>query len=303
MASAGSLGRRTVDLLRRAVPQRSGPARDQGGGPIGRPARSALRPAPNEGALARVPETVVVDDLVFHIDPRNGPLGPAIATGHYESGVVGLFRRRLSPGDTFVDVGASFGYVSTQIGRHLGPRGSVVVFEPGRQHHSLLLLNLAANGVLSAEVHPIALANRQGLLWYRRLGASGVVSPFDGNALGLTHHDLVQCSTLDRELGGRTVHGLRIDVAGAEGIVLAGARGVLRWNAPTVVFRFDPAALAAVSKMSAHEVLELLNGLGYLVGPLGDPDAPPEPLLPDAIVARADAAGPLVLVAWSALRD
>lgn len=223
-----------------------------------------------------MPETVVVDDLVFHIDPRHGPNGPVLAAGQFEPAVLGTLRGVLSAGDTFVDVGASFGYLSTQIGRHLGPRGSVIAFEPGRQHHSLLLLNLVANGVLAAEVHPIALGNRQGLVWYRQLGFDGVVSAFDGNALGLTHHDLVQCSTLDRELGGRTVHAIRIDVAGAEGLVVLGAKGVLRSSAPTLAVRFDPARLLAVSKMAGADVLELLQDLGYLMGVIEDPDRRPD---------------------------
>jgi FkbM family methyltransferase len=305
MSSVRSIGRRTADLLRRAMPERPSASLDLA---IRRPPRPTGRPngAPGrtEGPLDRVPETVVVDDLVFHIDPRNGPIGPALAAGQFQPTVLGTLRNVLSPGETFVDVGASFGYLSTQIGRHLGPRGSVVAFEPGRQHHSLLLLNLIANGVLSADVHPIALTNRPGLLWYRGLGADGVISPFDGNALGLTHHDLVQSSTLDRELGGRTVHGIRIDVAGAEGLVLLGARGVLRSSAPVLLIHFDPTALSAVSKMSGADVLDLLNGLGYLVGIVEDAERRPDALSPELIAARSEGAGlPLDLMAWSALRE
>jgi FkbM family methyltransferase len=218
--------------------------------------------------------------------------------------VLGMLQGVLSPGDTFVDVGASFGFLSTQLGRHVGPRGSVIAFEPGRQHHSLLLLNLVANGVLSAEVHPIALTDRQGLVWYRRLGSDGVVSSFDGNALGLAHHDLVPSSTLDRELGGRNVHAIRIDVAGAEGLVALGAKGILRSSAPTLVLRFEPASLMAVSKMAGADLLELLQDLGYLVGVISDPDRRPDPMPAEAILALSEATGrPFDLIGWSPLRE
>lgn len=304
MLSTRSLGRRTADLFRRAAPSR---ARRPFDTVLARRARPSRRPppaaAPAESPLDRVPETVVVDDLVFHLDPRQGPTAPLVAAGQFEPTVLATLRHLLSPGDTFVDVGASFGFLSTQLGRHVGPRGNVVVFEPGRQHHSLLLLNLVSNGVLSAEVHPIAVTNRQGLVWYRRLGGDGVVSAFDGNALGLAHHDLVPSSTLDRELGGRVVHAIRLDVAGAEGLVVLGARGVLRSSAPALVVSFEPSRLMAVSKMTGADLLELLRDLGYLVGVIDDADRRPEPAPADAVLALAEAeGGPLELLAWSPLR-
>jgi len=236
------------------------------------------------------PKTVVVDDLVFHLDPADFAIGPHLSQGEYEPAVLAVLRNRLGPGDTFVDVGASFGFFSTQIGRHVGPRGSVIAFEPGPQNHSLLLLNLASNGVLSAEVHQIALSNKRGLLAYSRSGANGVVSPFGGDPRELSNHDLVQASTLDRELGGRSVQAVKIDVEGAEGLVLMGARAVLRSSAPTVIFEFSPPALEAVSKMGGAETLALLVDLGYVISVIEDAEPTPRPASPGEILERYEAA-------------
>src|ERR1700728_3744642 len=166
---------------------------------------------------------VVIDDLIFHLDPADFAIGPQLSRqGTYEPEVLAVLRGHLNRGDTFVDVGASFGYFSTQLGRHVGPSGSVMAFEPGPQNQSLLLLNLATNGVDWAEVRQMALSDKSGLFAYSRSGANGVVSVFSGDPRELSNHDLVPASTLDREIGGRPANGIKIDVEGAEGLVLFG---------------------------------------------------------------------------------
>jgi len=229
----------------------------------------------DRGSL-QAPTTVVIDDLVFHLDPADFAIGPHLSRhGNYEPDVLAVLRRHLVPGNTFVDVGASFGYFSTQIGRHVGPSGSVIAFEPGPQNQSLLLLNLFANGVVGAEVHQMALSDNPGLFAYSRSGANGVVSAFGGDPRELANHDLVRASTLDRELCGRRVHAVKIDVEGAEGLVLSGGRSTLESSEPTIVFEFSPPALESVSKMSGEDLLGLLVQLGYSIDVIDRPDATP----------------------------
>jgi FkbM family methyltransferase len=254
------------------------------------------------GAGDGVLNTVVVDDLVFHLDPNDFAIGPHLSrAGNYEPAVLATLRSHLRPGDTFVDVGASFGYFSAQMGRHVGPRGTVIAFEPGPQNQSLLLLNLFANGVLGAEVHQIALGVEPGLFVYSRSGANGVISPFGGDARELGNHDLVRASTLDHELSGRRIDTMKVDAEGAEGLILFGGRSMLRSNLPTVVFEFSPPALEAISKMTGEDVLSLLAGLGYSLDVIGGLDDQPTPRSPTEIIDRYEGApeGHLDLLAWS----
>lgn len=247
------------------------------------------------------PMTVVIDDLVFHLDPADFAIGPhLLRQGNYEPEVLAVLRRHLVPGDTFVDVGASFGYFSTQMGRHVGPRGTVIAFEPGPQNQSLLLLNLSTNGVVGAEVHQLALSDKPGLFAYSRSGANGVVSIFGGDPRELAHHDLVSASTLDRELGGRAVSVIKIDVEGAEGLVLFGGRSTLQSSAPTIVFEFSPPALESVSKMQGPDVLGLLVELGYSIDVIEGLDAQPANKSAGEVMERYEGApeGHLNLLAW-----
>jgi FkbM family methyltransferase len=252
-----------------------------------------------DGSSGVAPVEVRVDDVVFRIDPEDFAIGPHLARpGGYEPDVLVTLQRALEPGGTFVDVGASFGYFSTRVGRHVGPEGTVVAFEPGPQNQSLLLFNLAANGVDTAEVRQLALGAEPGLFAYSRSGANGVVSRFRGDPNELANHDLVRVSTLDRELAGRSVDALKVDAEGAEGLVLAGGRELLADSRPTVVFEFSPPALESVSDMSGSAVLRMLEGLGYSVGVIGG--GVPSALRPQEILGRYERApeGHLNLVAW-----
>jgi FkbM family methyltransferase len=247
------------------------------------------------------PTTVVVDDLVFHLDPGDFAIGPHISRqGHYEPDVLAALRRGLGRGDTFGDVGASFGYFSTQLGRHVGPEGTVIAFEPGPQNQSLLLLNLFANGIVGAEVHQVALSDRVGLFAYSRSGANGVVSPFGGDPRELTNHDLVRASTLDHELAGREVGAIKIDVEGAEGLVVLGGTATLRSRPPTLVFEFSPPALESVSRMRGEDLLGLLADLGYAIDLIGGTGGPPTSRSAREVMDRYEGSpeGHLNLLAW-----
>jgi FkbM family methyltransferase len=244
---------------------------------------------------------VVIDDLVFHLDPADFAIGPHLSRqGNYEPGVLAVLRQHLAPGDTFVDVGASFGYFSTQLGRHVGPSGTVMAFEPGPQNQSLLLLNLAMNGVEGAEVRQMALSDRPGLFAYSRSGANGVVSLFGGDPKELSNHDLVPASTLDRELVGRSVNAIKIDVEGAEGLVLFGGRSTLRSSTPSIVFEFSPPALESVSKMGGPDLLQLLVELGYSIDVIAGSDTQPTNRSTQEVMHRYESApeGHLNLLAW-----
>jgi FkbM family methyltransferase len=255
----------------------------------------------DERGSDQAPTEVVIDDLVFHLDPADFAVGPHLSRhGDYEPDVLAVLRRHLVPGNTFVDVGASFGYFSTRIGRHVGPSGSVIAFEPGPQNQSVLLLNLHANGIVGAEVHQMALSDHPGLFAYSRSGANGVVSIFGGDPRELANHDLVRASTLDREMARRPVHAIKIDVEGAEGLVLSGGLSTLESSEPTIVFEFSPPALELVSKMSGEDVLGLLVGLGYSIDVIEGPGAGATHRSIKEVMDRYEGApeGHLNLVAW-----
>lgn len=125
------------------------------------------------------------------------------------------WRRRLDPGQVFIDVGANIG-VYTIFAVELGAH--VIAVEPSSMVSHRLRENLALNGY-EAELHEVVLSNQPGtVLFDDSLDVLGHIS----NA-GVEK----RAETLDRLLGARHAAGVKIDVEGAERLVLEGAMRAL----------------------------------------------------------------------------
>jgi hypothetical protein len=109
----------------------------------------------------------------------------------------------------------------------------------------------------------MALSDSSGLVLYSDSGGNGFIGPFTGDPGDLATHTLVRVSTLDEEVGDRQVDMMKIDVEGAEGLVMRGGDALLRRCHPTLLFEFTPGALPAISGISGEELLDSLVALGY----------------------------------------
>src|SRR5215210_1011896 len=83
--------------------------------------------------------------FAFHCDTRDSVAREVCFTGRYEPQETQLASRMLRPGDVFVDVGANWGYFSLAAAHWVGPRGTVIAFEPEPRLFELLAGNVAAN--------------------------------------------------------------------------------------------------------------------------------------------------------------
>src|SRR5690349_1982373 len=55
---------------------------------------------------------------------------PGAILGSTERALLDWFQRNVSPGETWIDVGAHYGYTAIALCRLVGPSGRVVAFEP-----------------------------------------------------------------------------------------------------------------------------------------------------------------------------
>ena len=132
-----------------------------------------------------------------------------------------VWEQHLKPGDLFIDVGANVGsYTIWAI--EMGAR--VIAVEPDAASIVALKQNLALNDY-EAEVCEAALADKAGS--GRLTAGLGVLNHLvadDSSDQART----VRTTTLDELIGDRVASGVKIDVEGAEGLVLEGARRALR---------------------------------------------------------------------------
>lgn len=126
------------------------------------------------------------------------------------------WRRILKAGDLFVDVGSNVG-VYTLWALDLGAQ--VIAVEPSTDSVGLLRDNLALNGQPEVAVLECALAAKTGSMMLTR-GRDTENRLLVGEGTGQRVH----VETLDNVLQGRTAAGVKIDVEGAERLVMEGAR-------------------------------------------------------------------------------
>ena len=148
----------------------------------------------------------------------------------------------LQPGQVFYDVGANVGYYSLIASRVVGDEGRVVCFEPFLENVHHLYRHVQLNRLHNVDVLPVACANGFGMTGFFRgdndaLGhISGVtgVGGSDNSSAGDAYW--VPTLSLDEFAlrTGRWPAIIKIDVEGAELLVLHGAERILERCKPTI---------------------------------------------------------------------
>lgn len=193
--------------------------------------------------------------------------------GKFEVAETAAIVALLRDSDRFVDVGANLGYYTLLALQRGVP---VVAFEPQAQNLRCLYANLVANSWdAGAEVFPVALAERPGLM--SLYGASGPSASLVKGWAGYSarHRQMVPVSTLDNVLAGR-FNGerllVKVDVEGAE-------YGVLRGGLATMARQPAPAWLLEVCLQEFHpdganpdfpEIFRLFREYGYSAYAIAD---------------------------------
>ncbi len=167
-----------------------------------------------------------------------------------------VWAKRLRPGDLFVDVGANIG-IYTIFALDLG--AAVIAVEPTNRADRVRE-HLALNGYI-AEVVQKALSNEPGTVRITEGLDSFNHLVFDG-----TDGVDVEATTLDALLGDRTAAGVKIDVEGAERLVLEGAtRALSEQRIRLLQLEWDAIRAVGTLGQGRAPVADLLRGYGYAI--------------------------------------
>ncbi len=233
------------------------------------PADRRLRLRQRFGArIEDIPDAIVTlsDGRRFHVGPDS--MYWAIWHGlEYEPEVTAICRALTRRGDLIVDAGANMGWFTTLFAQLVGPTGRVVAFEPVLDTFARLKEHLGLNALGSIAL-PIraALADRSGTAPMRPAvpGASGTAALAATPTQEATVE--VPLTTLDAELVRLGLDGcevLKIDVEGAERLVLRGAGRTLRGDrSPIIVMELNEEACAEMG-YHAGDLHDELTAMGY----------------------------------------
>lgn len=205
---------------------------------------------------------------------------------NYEKELVYL-HRFISPGMVVIDGGANCGIYTVLAAKLVGPSGLVLSFEPGREAFSVLEKNVRLNRFQNVHAYHSALSDKEATapLYHHRgspnsysLGAPDTTNvPFEE----VTTRSLSQ--VVPEEMAQR-IGLIKLDVEGAEELVLRGAGAMISRYRATIIFESNGVSARRLG-LSPIGCWKLLESLGYRffsltdqgdLRELGHPPAPNE---------------------------
>ena len=183
---------------------------------------------------------------------------PAAILGYTESPLLDWFARNVASGETWLDVGAHYGYTSIALSRLVGEGGRTFAFEPVSSTAGYLAQTRMLNHLPQLKVLPIALGapeqlELRQLAQVRGMADSTLKSRQWVDTFLLARFDWLWpriCGPQDR------IHGIKIDVQGMEIEVLKGMPNLLKLYGPKLAIEFHQGVVR-------EQALDLIEAAGY----------------------------------------
>jgi FkbM family methyltransferase len=154
--------------------------------------------------------------------------------GTWEPDVVSAMSEMVRPGWVAVDVGAHIGYFALILARLVGPEGFVFAFEPVPGNFHALEENLSLNQIAHVQAINKAVFDKSGQLELNVLDGAGLPDHASIDGSRGVRSVTVESISLDEFFAQRKrpINFLKMDVEGAEGSVLQGARKLIETDHP-----------------------------------------------------------------------
>jgi len=241
--------------------------------------RLIIRVMRSFGKTAAVTETVAVTNgtlrgAYLKLDPT-GSWQQQMLLGTYDQEIFSYLEQTDWKGKVLYDIGAHIGYHTLMFARYSGPQGKVVAFEPNPTNVARIEDNLALNPDLGNHItiKTCALSDQGGTTTF--VSSADIESGISSGGFverastlweksdyiektGFTKSE-VTVSTIDDLVENSLTPApdlLKIDVEGAEGLVLAGGIKTIKTHRPLIIVECH-------SINATYETMRLLADLGY----------------------------------------
>jgi FkbM family methyltransferase len=186
----------------------------------------------------------------------------AVYKKNFEAGPIHRLKEFVPDGSLVIDVGANVGFFSVRFANWVGEGGKVISIEPEDRNYHYLILALQGEGLLGrVEALKAVAAAEAGMtfLEINPLHPADHKLSRDGTGLPVT---AVRLDDLVQEKGHLRPALVKIDVQGAEMLVLKGATDILK-NAGSALFIELHEAGLRKFETTVSEILSYLSEYGY----------------------------------------
>ncbi len=186
-----------------------------------------------------------------------------IETGEWEPQVVHVLRKYLTVGSVFVDIGANVGWHSAVGSSIVGPGGRVYSIEPNPDNARLIAHTIQRNDLTNVELLPFALSERTGFAAFRSaIGSNGGFAWGNDPSFIDPAVTIVPTVRFD-DLDIAHVDVIKMDVEGAEPMVMRGAVKMIERDHPVIIFEFSCDMTQRVGGVEPREHLRFFEDHGY----------------------------------------
>jgi len=205
-----------------------------------------------------LPELMKVEDFLIYLLPNDNFISKEIMKGSFEPEVKRFIENTLEPGDVFIDIGANLGYYTLIASRMIGANGCVFAFEPEPTAFHLLNMNITINELYNITAENKAVSDKEDEieLWISSINFGG--SKIIGSPPNIMTKIKVESVSLDNYFKDftKSIKLIKIDVEGAENLVIRGSRKILSKNR-------DIQVIMELWPYNEQEVYGIMGDLGF----------------------------------------
>lgn len=219
--------------------------------------------APQLGRFLQIilPHNMVVPILQGRLRGKKWIIGSSnieCGLGSYEYEKRVLFERRVRNSSVVYDIGAHVGFYTLLASQLVGPNGKVIAFEPVRRNLDYLKRHLDINHCANVVVIEAAVSDKNGIFPFSE-GPDSSMGHLSNESNLTVNTVSIDYLVMRREIPAPSY--MKIDVEGAELLVLKGAKATLNNHNPEVL-------LATHSPKIHRDCCDFLKSLDYKVKPV-----------------------------------
>jgi len=161
--------------------------------------------------------------------------------------------KRVRRKDTILEIGAFIGIFTLLLSNLVGQEGKVHAFEPDLKAISFLEQNVKRNHIKNTIITKTGLSNKVGNSFLYYIGKSGnsasTLTPFKQKNV---QKQVINVTTIDKfcKVNNIVPNGIKIDVEGAENLVLQGGQEIIKKYKPWILLEFHGIFMSEEQRLS-----------------------------------------------------